>query len=198
MVLDTLGEAVTATVSAVLGDRTGLFAQRGALFGATLTIDADARVPDGTTLLRPGSRDALVRLAPLTDLNVPRTVSIKVPDAYGEGQDQDFLLASSGNGAPLHHAVLPSTGFGHLYSSLWLYLAGLEPVAFGARVYTGDTELPGAGDRIEFLLSGVLSRFRQVGTLELGDEIVGQQLDFAAAHTGGGLRALPPASFYRG
>lgn len=57
---------------------------------------------------------------------------------------------------------------------------------------------PGPGDRIDFLVSGVLSRFRTVGSLELHGEATGTDVTFAASTSGGGLRALPPASFYRG
>ena len=190
-----LTDAIRSTLSTVLGDVGGLFAQQGVVFAATLEIDDDADLPGGTELLVPGRRDALVRLAPVTDLGVSRTVCVKVPDAYGGGRGQDFLLASSGDGAPMHHAVVPTSTPAHLYSSLWLYLAGIEPVAFGARVHDAS---PGPGDRIDFLVSGVLSRFRTVGSLELHGEATGTDVTFAASTTGGGLRALPPASFYRG
>ena len=120
-----LTDAIRSTLSTVLGDVGGLFAQQGVVFAATLEIDDDADLPGGTELLVPGRRDALVRLAPVTDLGVPRTVCVKVPDAYGGGRGQDFLLASSGDGAPMHHAVVPTSTPAHLYSSLWLYLAGI-------------------------------------------------------------------------
>ncbi len=131
-----VGDAAVKTVSAALGDLSGLFAQAGPVCHGRLEIDSDADVPGGTRLLRPGSAaDVLVRIAPVGDARVPRTICIKVPDAYGPGRDQDLLLASSADGAPLHHAVLPAASRSErLYSSLWLYLAGIQLAAFGVRV----------------------------------------------------------------
>ncbi len=138
-----------------------------------------------------------MRIAPVDDQPVARTVCIKLPNAYSPGADQDFLLASSGDGVPWHHAVLPAGApGGRLYSSLWLYLAGVEPVTFGARFTTDG--IPGPGDSIEFLLSGLLSRFRRVGTLSLEREAPAAHVTFAAANCGEGVRALPPTLLYRG
>lgn len=189
-----LPNVIRATVGAALGDLGGLFDQRGVVFDATLRFD-DVPLPGGTTLLRPGVHDAIVRFAPVGSGSVPRTLCIKVPGAYGPGRDQDFLFATSGDGAPLHHAVLSSTSAVGLYSSLWLYLAGVRPVAFGARVTAAE---PKRGDAVEFLLGGVLSRFGRIGTLTLGERAAENDVEFSAGHAGGGLRALPPALLYRG
>jgi hypothetical protein len=126
-------------------------------------------------------------------------MAVKVPDAYGQGADQDLLMATSGNGAPLHHVPLPSSGVAdRLYSSLWLYAAGWRPVLFGVLPVTGAAEGPGL--RLPFAVSGPVGRFRAVGELTLLDELPpddAAQLSFSARHTGGGLRPLPPASLYR-
>ncbi|MBJ7337053.1 MAG: hypothetical protein JHC64_05120 [Mycolicibacterium sp.] len=198
--LPAIGDATIKTVSAALGDLSGLFAQPGPVFHGRLEIDADADLPGGTWLLRPGrTTDVLVRVAPVGDALEPRTICIKVPDAYGPGRDQDLLLASSGDGAPLHHAVLPVTSHAErLHSSLWLYLAGIRPVAFGARAPEISGPIPQPGERLDFLLSGVLSRFHSVGTITLTELATDAQLGFSGANSGGGLRALPPALFYRG
>jgi len=95
--------------------------------------------------------------------------------------------------------VLPAAAPGDpIYSSLWLYLAGLQPVVFGLRAEhltnAGDV---GRGDRFTFLTAGMLSRFSPAGTLDIGDEMPDASVEFAAANAGGGLRPLPPASFYR-
>lgn len=184
-------ETVTSTLSAALGDLGGLFDQEGPVYTATLRITDDERLPGGTTLLTPGDRKALVRVAPVSTETVHRTVCIKFPDAYGPGRDQDFLFASSGDGAPMHHAVL-ATGTAHdrLYSSLWLYLAGIELVTFGAR-FDGS-------DSLEFLASGVLSRFRPIGRITLERETHDAHVAFSANNCGNGIRALPPAMLYRG
>lgn len=187
-----LRAAVTGTLAAAAGGVGGLFEQRGPVFAATLRIADGGRLPGGTSLLTPGERKAFVRIAPDSAATVARTVCIKVPDAYGPGRDQDFLFATSGDGAPMHHAVVPTaTAREGLYSSLWLYLAGLEPVTFGARFATDDT--------LEFLIGGVLSRFRAVGTITLdGDECTDAHIGFSANNCGNGIRALPPALLYRG
>src|SRR6476619_7729302 len=126
-------------------------------------IDADAQLPSGAKLLRNGlHHDALVRITPVSDEATVRTLCIKVPDAYGSGRDQDLLLASSADGVPFHHLTLPATRVdSRLYSSLWIYLAGVRPVLFGAR----NTGVVG---EYEFLLSDVLGRSRRIGVLRLG------------------------------
>jgi hypothetical protein len=192
-----LGRTLWSTASAVLGDVDGLFHRTGPIHAGTLEVSDEG--PGGTQLLRPGTRNVLVRCAPVSSETTPRTLCIKVPDAYGPGADQDFLLATSGDGAPLHHAVVATSGPGaHLYSSLWLYLAGLTPVAFGARTAAPADRMPAVGDRIEFLVSGVLSRFHPVGTITLEREVTSAHITFAANNAGGGLRAMPPALLYRG
>lgn len=190
--------SVRSTVSAVLGGIGGLFEGDGPVYRATLGIDSTADVPGNTALLTPGSHvDVLVRMSSASEF---RTVCIKIPDAYGSGQDQDLLLASSADGIPFHHAVLPAANVdSRLYSSLWLYLAGIEPVVFGLRAEeVAQPTVLTAGDRFGFLVSSAVGRFRAVGTLVIDGESDDAAVTFAGSNTGGGLRALPPALFYRG
>lgn len=190
--------SVRTSIEAACGITGDLFRGPGRLFRADLAIDADAAVPAGTVLLRAGRTvPALVRFGPPAGDDVARTVSIKVPDAYGPGADQDFLLASSLDGIPWHHAVVPRSAQAGLYSSLWLYLAGVKPVVFGARVAESDADVA-PGDRVEFLIASAVSRFTGVGQLLLGDETDDAALRFAASNCGGGLQALPPARLYAG
>lgn len=190
--IDSALTTVRSTLAGVLGASGGPFDNSGPVRLAQLTIDADARVPSGTKLLQSGRHfDALVRTAAAdADEATVRTLCIKVRDAYGSGRDQDFLLASSADGVPFHHLTLPAaTESERLYSSLWIYLAGLRPVLFGARA-TGV-------DEYEFLLSDVIGRFRRIGVLHLGTpEDDGRDIEFAARNSGGGLRPLPPVSLY--
>lgn len=199
--LAALPSALRSTVSGALGDPLRVFAEPGPVYEADVAFDEDVPLPPLTQLMRPGRRyTTFVRIAPTAATAVVRTVCVKFPDAYGPGSDQDFLFASSGDGAPLHHFTFPR---GHaddqLYSSLWLYLAGVRPVVFGAAAPPGSQ--PGAlgrGDRLDFLVGGVIGRFRRVGDIRLGSEIPQASLTFAASNSGGGLRPLPPALFYRG
>jgi hypothetical protein len=201
--------AVGATLSGLAGGISplgaGLFAQPGRTFRATLTIAARSPSPAALRIFRADSpTDAVVRFATERDQendrrSLVRTACIKLPSYHGPQRDQDFLLASSADGIPFHHAVLPAEGPGdRIYSSLWLYLSGVEPVVFGLRSETlSDNDAVGPGDRFTFLTAGMLSRFADAGTLEIGDEISDAKVQFAARNSGGGLRPLPPTLFYR-
>jgi hypothetical protein len=190
--IDSALTTVRSTLAGVLGASGGPFDNSGPVRLAQLTIDADARVPSGTKLLQSGRHfDAVVRTAVAdADEATVRTLCVKIRDAYGSGRDQDFLLASSADGVPFHHLTLPAASESErLYSSLWIYLAGLRPVLFGARA-TGV-------DEYEFLLSDVIGRFRRIGVLHLGTpDDDGHDIEFAARNSGGGLRPLPPVSLY--
>jgi len=201
--------AVGATLSGLAGGISplgaGLFAQPGRTFRATLTIDARSQGPAASRIFRPDTpTDAVIRFATERDQpndrrSLVRTVCIKLPGFHGPQRDQDFLLASSADGIPFHHAVLPAEGPGdRIYSSLWLYLAGVEPVVFGLRPdMLSNDDAVGPGDRFTFLTAGMLSRFADAGTLDVGVEMPDAKVQFAARNSGGGLRPLPPALFYR-
>jgi len=204
-----IATAVKSTLSGiaggvgVLGD--GLFTSPGPTFRAQLIVDADTRAPGVTRVLRPGAPiDAVIRFGAATgtqsDGRVVRTVCLKLPDYHGPRRDQDFLLASSADGIPFHHAVLPAPAPGEpIYSSLWLYLSGMHPVVFGLRsVQLANDGEVGRGERFSFLAAGALTRFVPAGTLDIGDEVDDETVQFAARNSGGGLRPLPPALFYRG
>jgi hypothetical protein len=199
--LATLPSVVRSTVAGALGDPLRVFAEPGPVYKADVTFDDEARPPGLTRLLRAGRRyTTYARIAPISSDAVVRTICLKFPDAYGPGSDQDFLFASSGDGAPLHHFTFPrSRADDQLYSSLWLYLAGIRPVVFGASAAAGSRSgVLGRGDRLDFLIGGVIGRFKRAGGIQLGSEIPQASVSFAATNSGGGLRPLPPALFYRG
>ncbi|MDY6999319.1 MAG: hypothetical protein SW019_22220 [Actinomycetota bacterium] len=188
-------QAVRATAGALVG-QIGDLLGTGETFNATLAIDGGADVP-AAKLLRPGSsHPALVRVGPDRPGSAVRSLCLKVPEAYGPGRDQDFVLVSSGDGAPMHHAALPTAPVAPLYSSLWLYLAGLTPVLFGVRpATTGPDVRFGAGDVLGFALSAPVGQFRVIGSLTLTDPH-DEPVRFAARNSGGNLRPLPPVLFY--
>ncbi|MCG5432521.1 hypothetical protein LV457_09480 [Mycobacterium sp. MYCO198283] len=190
--LDTLTAAVTSSLRAAVGSPGDLFAGTGPLREAKVAFDADG-LP-GVELFAAPTRRALVRLSPDAGGSAIRAVCLRFPDLYGPGRHQDLLLASSADGIPFHHFTLPaSRPDERLYSSLWLYLAGLAPVVFGMRA-------PRSADGDwEFLLASAVSRFRPIGTVSLGGPADGApDVRFAARNTGGGLRALPPVRSYSG
>jgi hypothetical protein len=200
--LTTAHSVVRATLAAAAGRPRGLFPAAGPLHHATVHFSGQARFPGGAELMGRGRRcDILIRLTP-ADLGGIGTVCIKFPDLYGVGQDQDFLFLSSADGAPLHHVALPvRTDVPQLYSSLWLYLAGLSPVLFGVRAegqsVASGSYLPGSGE-LTFLVSPPVGSFRTVGVITMGEEIVDcGKVRFAAYNCGGNLRALPPLRFYQ-
>ena len=187
---------VRDTATAAIGFAQDLFRSDGEYFAATLTIDATAAVP-AVEALRPGAmHEAVVQVGPDDRGLAARKLCISLPDVYGRGRDQDFLLASSGDGAPMHHAVLPTDPVAPLYSSLWLYLAGLQPILFGARPETTGPDVRfAAGSEISFMISGPVGRFRRIGTLMLTGPHSGT-VRFAGSHSGGGIRPLPPVALY--
>jgi hypothetical protein len=201
--LATAASVIGSTLAAAAGRSGTLFAATGHLHRGVLAFGEDTHFPGGTELMGRGRRvEILVRLSPPGDGGVA-TVCVKIPDLYGGGRDQDFLFASSADGAPLHHVTLPMNGVGRaLYSSLWLYLAGLSPVLFGVRAETAGASGGGAdfaaGEQLSFLVSNPVGSFRRVGAITLGEEIAdGPVVRFAARNGGGHLRALPPVWFYR-
>lgn len=118
-----------------------IFHPRGLTFRGRLSVTTGVA---GSELLRPGRHDDVyVRLSrgfglpePLPDI---LGVAIKVPDAYGPGQDQDFLLASSPDVGALHRLLVPTIGYGSLpYSSATTYEVGDRRLLFGALVATSD------------------------------------------------------------
>lgn len=189
--------ALRSTAGAVLGRVDSLFNVQSACYRGVLVIDTDAVTPGSTELLQPGQRrEALVRIGnPGGGAQAIRSVSVKLPDVYGPGRDQDFLLASSGNGAPLHHVTLPVTETGPTrYSSLWLYLAGLTPVLFGVQTAGGELSPGGVAS---FTISPPVGKFRSIGTLSVSEQVhEGDEPVFSARNSGGNIRPLPPVSFY--
>lgn len=194
--LITGARAVRDTATAAVGFAGEVFGADGEYFTATLTIDDAAAVP-AVEVLRPGAtHNAIVQAGPDDRGQAARKLCISLRDIYGPGRSQDFLLASSADGAPLHHAVMPSDPVAPLYSSLWLYLVGLQPVLFGARPRTTGRDLRFApGSELSFLVSAPVGRFRPIGTLTLTGPFHGT-VRFAGSHSGGNLRPLPPVAFY--
>lgn len=193
---------VRSSLAAAAGWSGALFPAAGQLPHATLRFDDQARFPGAAELTRRGGRcEIVVRLAPPDDSGIG-SVCVKFPNLYGSGLNQDFLFASSADGAPLHHIALPvKTDAAQLYSSLWLYLAGIVPVLFGVRTHARP-EAPGPdgsiGAELHFLVSPPVGNVREIGVITVGEKIsAASGVRFAAKNCGGNLRALPPVRFYR-
>jgi hypothetical protein len=179
-----------------------IFHPHGVSFDATLTPLATTAT--GSQLFDdPAPRPAVARLSRslgLPDsLNDPCGLALRVPDAYGDGRHQDFLLVTSGRSPGARHLLLPSRGFSsRTYSSLLPYrvagalaLVGADPV--GPAPGPGAAELrrrDPAGLGFLITLAGLTGEWEPVARLDVGPRLSAERseaLRFNPAHTGGGM-----------
>ena len=128
--------ATFANLSRLRGHR--VFHPYGETFEANLTFErsADRWLPE--VLARPRRHDAIVRFSrglglpnPLPDII---GMAIKLPDLYGTGWDQDWLLVTSGSDPVSRHLLLPTRDLvGRPYSTVLPYRRPSGSVTFGAR-----------------------------------------------------------------
>src|SRR5215204_51239 len=131
LAVDAAGFAVGGALAGMAALRRGKAVHpHGAVYEAQLVVP-HLDGPLGRTELfgTPASRRALVRFS--RSLGLPRPLpdllgmSVRVPDAYGSGRHQDFLMVSSVDAPVLHHIFVPSSDVQErLYSSSLPYLAG--------------------------------------------------------------------------
>ena len=129
----------------------------------------------------------------------PYGLALRIPDAYGAGKHQDFLLVTSASPPVGRHALLPARGFCDLpYSTLLPYRVRGEKVVIGAR---GLASRPGptlgdlrtrerGGLEFELAIAGLTGGWRPVARLELGERLPPEhteRLHFDPTNTGGGL-----------
>jgi hypothetical protein len=184
---------------------------RGVAHRARLVVDGAPHAPRGSELLStPAEHPAVVRFS--RSLGLPRPlpdllgVSLRVPDAYGEGAHQDFLLVTSVDLPILHHLFVPAGDVQQRpYSSSLPYAADGERFLLGVLPDPasprppGDDELDRLGraaatGRLVFglAIAPVLGRFRRIGSLHV-DERLPPELDalrFSPLYCGGGLRPV--------
>lgn len=204
MALSSLARGAAAglfgALSAVRGKR--VFHPVGSAHEAIVTFDGDG---PAELFRRTGPQPAVVRLS--RGVGLPASwpdilgLAVKIPDAYGRGRDQDFLLATSGSGRATRHLLVPTrTTTGRAYSSILLFRVGEEAIAIGAR--------PEGDDPIVFRLvvAAPGGDWRPVGRVELGAPLpdeVSAELRFNPANTGADITPLGPLnrlrdSAYRG
>jgi hypothetical protein len=162
----------------------------GVVHAARLTVPGGGPAPPAARLLRePGEHAAIVRFS--RSLGLPRPVpdllgmSIRLPDAYGNGRHQDFLLVTSADVPVLHHGFLPATEvWQRPYTSSLPYRAGDRTFIVGALPQPpphrppGDTELDrlgaaaASGDlRFELAVAAPLGRFEPVAELHVRERL---------------------------
>ena len=211
------GISIGAVLAALAAVRRGkAFHPEGVVYDARLVVPGAPAAPRGAKLLsQPGEHRSLVRFSRAVGL--PRPIpdllglSMRLPDVYGRGRHQDFLLVTSADYPLLHHIFLPAVDAQQRpYTSALPYRAGGDLFLVGA---LPDSDSPRPAGRNEFdrlkaaALTGRLSfqlavasmagRFRRVGTVHIGERL-GPELDalrFNPWNTGGGMK---PAGWLNG
>jgi hypothetical protein len=212
-------EGVTAALFGGLARLRGrrIFHPKGAGFDAQL-INVGERSTGAELFDRSEPQRAIVRLSRSAGLPEalpdPCGLAIRVPDAYGARNDQDFLLVSSAAPPVARHLLLPSRGFADRpYSSLLPYRIGGQTTLVGALAQASRpgpklADLDGVDDPPSFRINLATPRgeWVPVADLVLGErrpEVATERLRFNPAHSGGGLEPvgflndLRPAA-YRG
>ena len=163
--------------------------------------------PGGVTILEDRfEHDAIVRFS--RGLGVPRPLpdflglALRLPDAYGGGRHQDFLLATTGS-RPLGNTVpLPAASFfGRAFSSLLPHRVGgkmrlvgafaLDPeLATGELEPLAELEEAAAATKVRFVvaLAGATKSWRPVALLTVGEPVSPDEaaaLRFNPWNTGG-------------
>jgi hypothetical protein len=180
----------------------------GVGYQARLEITPGARRWAGTQLLAPGARyDAVVRFSRGGGLPEPLPdalgVAVRLPDAYGPGRAQDFLVTSSADLPLARRLLFPGRSFLHRsFSSALPYRVGGRAVVTVLRPPPGRWPRTGraladlssaaaAGELVyELRLAGSLGRSRTVGLLAVGrplDPAATEALRFNPWTTGEGI-----------
>lgn len=207
--LDAAGTFTGLAMAALAGARRGKAVHpEGVTYDARLSISGASDAPRASELLSvPAEHRALVRFS--RSLGVPRPlpdllgISIRLPNVYGAGRHQDFLLVTSANLPLLHHVFLPARDVQRRpYSSALPYRAGRDtfivgvlpdPTSPGGSGATEFERLAAAASsgqlRFELAVARLTGRFHPVGRLEIGSRAADEldALRFNPWNTGGGL-----------
>ena len=135
------------------------------------------------------AHDALVRMSRGLGLRPPLPdifgLALRLPDVYGPGRHQDFLLASSGEGVAGRRLLRPTHGARTgMYSSLLPYDVAGRRLLVGARPAAGPT------DAFDLLVAPPRGPWRLAARLTLGsrlEDAVAHELRFDPWNSGGGL-----------
>jgi hypothetical protein len=175
-----------------------IFHPRGAAYRAL--FHAAANGPDAVIFADGFEHEALVRLSRGLGLRPPLPdvfgLALRLPDVYGAGMHQDFLLASSGDGAIGRRLLRWTRGARTgTYSSLLPYDVG------PARLLVGARPTPGSTSAFELLVAPPTGGWRIAARLTLETQLdpsVARALRFDPWNSGGGLVPAGLANRLRG
>lgn len=209
VLVEAAGYAIGLVLAGVSAVRRGKAVHpHGIVFHAELVVRS---VPPGLEradlFATPGRRPAIVRFS--RSVGVPRPLpdllgmSVRVPDAYGGGRHQDFLMATSVDAPVAHHLFVPARDAQQRpYSSSLPYRVGHRTLLVGA-LPRGDSPRPQNGNELERLIAAAATgrlafdlavaepwgRFESVAELRVGAPLPPEAdaLRFNPWNTGGGL-----------
>jgi hypothetical protein len=218
--LDVAGTVVGGALAGLARLRGGKAVHpHGVSYRARLAIEGTPAAPAASELLsQKADHPALVRFS--RSLGLPRPLpdllgaSIRVLDAYGDGQHQDLLLVTSADLPVARHLFLPAGDVQQRpYSSSLPYRAGDRSFVVGLRAAEGSPR-PRGGDeferleraaltgrlRFELVVASERGRFERVGTLSIGSKLPPSldALRFNPFNTGGGLELAGVLNGLRG
>ena len=207
-VIGTVTAAGFGVASRLRGSK--VFHPEGVVHEGVVEITGSDDAPAGVELLsRPARHDALIRFSRGAGLPSPLPdvmgMAIRLPDVHGPGHHQDLLMVTSGNGALVHHLLVPAPGFMSLpYSSLLPYRAADGALfLIGATIRRRQRPAPGADEydvlaraaatgrpAFDLAVAALGGRLRPVGTITLGHRLEpdSNALRFNPFNTGGGLQ----------
>lgn len=175
-----------------------IFHPRAAAYAARLTATAPGL--DAVIFSDGFEHEALVRLSRGLGVRPPLPdvfgLALRLPDVYGAGRHQDFLLASSGDGAIGRRLLRWTRGARTgTYSSLLPYDVG------PARLLVGARPTPGSISAFELLVAVPTGGWRIAAGLTLKTQLdpsVARALRFDPWNSGGGLVPAGLANRLRG
>lgn len=210
VVVETAGYAAGLVLAGLAAVRRGKAVHpHGIVFDAELVVGpVTAGLERAELFAKPGRRPAIVRFS--RSVGVPRPLpdllgmSVRVPDAYGGGRHQDFLMVTSVDAPIAHHVFLPARDAQQRpYSSSLPYRVGDRTLLVGA-LPRWESPRPQRGNELERLIAAAATgrlvfdlavaelwgRFEPVAELRVGASLPGQAdaLRFNPWNTGGGLQ----------
>ena len=177
-----------------------IFHPSGAAYAASFSVNAQGGSVTAEIFVEGFEHEAVVRVS--RGLGLPRGLpdifglALRLPDVYGLGQHQDFLLASSGEGAAGRRLLRPAFGARTgMYSSLLPYEVG------GQRLLVGARPVPCSTNAFDLLVASPRGRWRVAARLTVGrrlEDAVARELRFHPWNCGGGLTPAGVVNRVRG